>query len=84
VSRLLHVRADGLRGAHVSKQTVYPDALAIIDHSIVAAVAERNRCLRAWIHSPNHETCVALDVAQVELDLKLEQRYAAQGERDCE
>ena len=52
--------------------------LTEIDRSLRAAVAERNRRLRAWSHSPNADTFEALDTAQRELDAKLEQRYAAQ------
>jgi hypothetical protein len=53
-------------------------ALDAINDSLRLAVAERNRCLRAWIHSANHHTHDALKRAQAELDLKLEQRYAVQ------
>ena len=52
--------------------------LAQIDRSLRLAVAERNRCLRAWSYSPNADTYAALDTAQAELDRKLEQRFAAQ------
>lgn len=53
-------------------------ALDAIDQSLRAAVAERNRCLRAWSRSPNSDSIAALDQAQAELDAKLEQRFAAQ------
>ena len=53
-------------------------ALDAIDVSLRAAVAERNRCLRAWIRSPNTDRRTDLDQAVAELDAKLEQRYAAQ------
>lgn len=53
-------------------------ALVDIDRSLRLAVAERDRCWRQWVRSPNAESRAALDVAQAELDRKLEQRYAAQ------
>lgn len=53
-------------------------ALDRIDTSLRAAVAERNRCLRAWMHSANADSHAALTEAQRELDAKLEQRFAAQ------
>jgi hypothetical protein len=53
-------------------------ALEAIDASLRLAIAERNRRLRAWTHSPNGDSIAKLREAQAELDLKLEERYRAQ------
>lgn len=53
-------------------------ALNDIDHRIRLAVAERDKRLAACRHSPNADTAKALWDARRELDLQLEQRYAAQ------
>lgn len=49
-----------------------------LDQSLRLATTERNRRLRAWIHSPNADTSAALTQAVAELDAKLEERFAVQ------
>jgi len=53
-------------------------ALDAIDRSLRAAVAERNRQLKTWARCPSTENHAAYQRAVDELDVKLEQRYAAQ------
>ena len=52
--------------------------LADIDRSLRAAVAERDRCTGRWARCPTPENFRAAVRAQTELNLKLEQRFAAQ------